>query len=61
MEIIIEKTSYWKSYSIIEEIRKLNDSEKYNFENNIKKIYQEYGKLSKLYQENKHKNFIPLN
>ena len=53
--------SYWRSYSIIEEIRKLNDSEECNFENNIKKIYKEYGKLSELYQENKHKNLIPLN
>ena len=53
--------SYWKSYSIIEEIKKLDDSEQFNFENNIKKIYQEYSKLSKLYQENKHKNLIPLN
>ena len=55
------KNSYWRSYSIIDEIRKSNDSEKYNFENNIKKIYQEYSKLSILYQENKHKNLIPLN
>jgi tRNA(Arg) A34 adenosine deaminase TadA len=53
--------SYWRSYSILEEIRKLNDSKEYNFENNIKKIYQEYGKLSELYQENKDKNLIPLN
>ena len=53
--------SYWRSYSIIDEIRKLNHSEEYNFENNIKKIYQEYGKLSELYQENKDKNLIPLN
>ena len=56
-----KKNSYWRSYSITDEIRKFNDSAKYNFENNIKKIYQEYGKLSKLYQENKHKNSIPLN
>ena len=53
--------SYWRSYSIIEEIRKLNDSEQYNFENKIKKIYQEYGNLSELYQENKDENLIPLN
>ena len=53
--------SYWRSYSIIDEIRKLKDSDKYNFNNNIKKIYQEYGKLSKLYQENKDENLIPLN
>ena len=53
--------SYWRSYSIIDEIRKFKDSEEYNFENNIKKIYQEYNKLSELYQKNKDKNFIPLN
>ena len=53
--------SYWRSYSIIEEIRKLNNSEQSNFENKIKKIYQEYSKLSELYQENKDKNLIPLN
>ena len=53
--------NYWRSYSIIDEIRKLKDSEEYNFENNIKIIYQEYGKLSELYQENKEKNLIPLN
>ena len=52
--------SYWRSYSIIEEIMKLNDSEQSNFENKIKKIYQEYGKLSELYQENKDENIIPL-
>ena len=53
--------SYWRSYSIIEEIRKLNDSEQSNFENKINKIYQEYGNLSELYQENKDENLIPLN
>ena len=53
--------SYWRSYSIIDEIRTLKDSEEYNFENNIKKIYQIYCKLSELYQENKDKNLIPLN
>ena len=53
--------SYWRSYSIMEEIRKLNDSEQSNFENKIKKIHQEYDKLSELYQENKYENFIPLN
>ena len=33
----------------------------FNFENKIKKIYQEYAKLSELYQENKDENLIPLN
>ena len=53
--------SYWSSYSIIEKIKKLNDSEQFNLKNNIKKIYQEYRKLSELYQQNKDKNLIPLN
>ena len=53
--------SYWRSYSIIEEIKKLSNSEQFNFENNIKKVYQEYSKLSELYQENKDENLIPLN
>ena len=52
--------NYWKSYSIINEIKKLNDSEKYQIDNNIKKIYQEYDQLSKLYQKNKNKNVIPF-
>ena len=53
--------SYWKSYSIINEISKLNDTEKYKIEGNIKKIYVEYKDLSKLYQKNKDKNSIPFN
>ena len=55
------ENSYWCSYSIIEEIKKLNDSTQFNIENNIKKIYHEYNKLSKFYQQNKEKNLIPLN
>ena len=55
------ENSYWCSYSIIEEIKKLNDSTQFNIENNIKKIYHEYNKLSKFYQKNKEKNLIPLN
>ena len=53
--------NYWRSYSITEEIKKFNDSDQFNFENKIKKIYQEYRKLSELYQENKDENLIPLN
>ena len=53
--------SYWKCYSIIDEINKLNDSEKYILTDNIKKIYQEYDKLSKLYQKKKDTNIIPFN
>ena len=53
--------SYWKSYSIIDEINKSNDINQYKIEDNIKKIYHEYDKLSQLYQKNKDKNMIPLN
>ena len=53
--------SYWKSYSIIDEINKLNNFEKNIIKDNINKIYQEYDELSKLYQKNKDKNIIPFN
>ena len=56
-----KSNSYWKSYSIIEEINKLNNSEKRKIDDNIKKIYKEYDKLSKLYKKNKYKNIIPFN
>ena len=52
---------YWKSYSIIDEISKLNDSEKYKVDDKINKIYQEYEELSRLYQKNRDKNIIPFN
>ena len=32
MGIIIKNNNYWKSYSIIDEISKLNDSEKYKLD-----------------------------
>ena len=53
--------NYWQSYSIIDEVNKLNVSEKYKISDKINKIYQEYGKLSKLYQKNKDNNKIPFN
>ena len=53
--------SYWRSYSIIDEISKFNDSEEYDFKNNIRKIHQEYNKLSEQYQSSKINNNIPLN
>ena len=55
------KNSYWRSYSIIAEINKLNKSEHINLHNSIEKIFNEYQKLSELYQKNKDKNIIPLN
>ena len=57
----ISKNDYWKSYSIIKEINKINikDREKMNIK--IHKINKEYENLSKLYQKNKKNNLIPLN
>ena len=55
-----KSNSYWKSYSIINEIKKTKDFKKHKIEGKINKIYKEYDKLSKLYQKNKEKNFIPL-
>ena len=57
----MNKNDYWKSYSIIKEINKLNikDREKMNIR--IQKINKEYENLSKLYQKNKKNNLIPLN
>jgi len=52
---------YWKSFSIVDEINKFGNTEEYNINDSINKIYQEYDKLSKLYQKNKDKNSIPLN
>ena len=56
-----KNNNYWKSYSIIDEISKLNDSEKYKVDDKINKIYQEYEELSRLYQKNRDKNIIPFN
>ena len=56
-----KNNNYWKSYSIIDEINKLNDSEKYKVDDKINKIYQEYEELSRLYQKNRDKNIIPFN
>jgi len=53
--------SYWKSYSIIDEINKLNYLEKNKLQGIINKIYYEYDLLSKLYQKNKDNNIIPFN
>ena len=55
---------YWKSYSIIEDIKKntnLKEDEKADLDVKIKKIYEEYEILSKLYQKSKNNNNIPLN
>jgi tRNA(Arg) A34 adenosine deaminase TadA len=54
------KNDYWHSYSILEEI---NNSINYKdiLTDKIKKIFNEYDKLSLIYQKSKNKNNIPLN
>ena len=51
--------NYWKSYSIIEEIKKNGLESKLN--EKIAKIEDKYEKMSQKYQENKINNKIPLN
>ena len=54
-----KNNEYWESFSIISEIKKLD---KYNeLSAKITKIKDEYQKLSKIYQESKINNNIPLN
>ena len=54
-----KKNQYWQSFSIISEIKKL-DQENELLEK-ITKIKEEYQKMSKIYQESKINNKIPLN
>ena len=54
-----KKNQYWQSYSIISEIKKLGQNEQLSAK--ITKIKDEYQKLSKIYQESKINNNIPLN
>jgi len=51
---------YWKSFSIIKEINKIKNIDKNKINLKINKIYNEYEKLSKLYQNYKKNNQILL-
>ena len=51
---------YWQSYSIIEEIRKLQHSEKEELFSKIEEIRYQYDLLSQNYQSSKKSNNIPL-
>ena len=55
-----KKNKYWKSFSIINEIKKLEKKE-IILEKKMNKINKEYSLLSNLYQKNKNFNKIPLN
>ena len=54
-----KNNQYWQSFSIISEIQKLGNDKK--LLPKIIKIKDEYQKLSKIYQESKINNKIPLN
>ena len=56
-----KENTYWKSYSIVEQINLIADIEKINLLKKIKKISKIYDNFSKLYQKNKLNNDIPLN
>ena len=52
--------SFWQSYSIIEEIKELKNSEKDKLLAKIKEINKLYGDISNNYQSTKNSNHIPL-
>jgi tRNA(Arg) A34 adenosine deaminase TadA len=56
-----KENSYWKSYSIIENINLMNDPERTQLNRKVKKINEIYCDLSDLYQKFKTNNNIPLN
>jgi len=53
--------SYWRSYSIVNEIFKLRNKNTEKLKLKIEKIYKEYDVLSYNYQKIKNQNQIPLN
>ena len=54
-----KNNKYWQSFSILDEIKKLNQDKQILIK--INKIREEYKEMSKIYQENKINNKIPLN
>ena len=56
-----KNNTYWKSFSIVENVNLLADPEKSNLLKKIKKISEIYDDFSILYQKYKSKNDIPLN
>ncbi|MDC0232930.1 hypothetical protein OAJ95_03260 [Pelagibacteraceae bacterium] len=55
-----KNNSYWQSYSIIENIKNLQNPEKDKLLLKIKEINKLYEDLSKNYQSSKNSNYIPL-
>ena len=56
-----KSNQYWKSYSIFEEISKLSNYKQISLNKKINIISKKYKNLSKIYQNNKINNKIPLN
>ncbi len=55
-----KNNSYWESYSIIEDIKELQNSENDKLLTKIKEINKLYGDLSRNYQSAKISSYIPL-
>tara|TARA_Y100000590_G_scaffold464321_1_gene633464 strand:- start:787 stop:1377 length:591 start_codon:yes stop_codon:yes gene_type:complete len=56
-----KKNKYWKSYSILKQIKSIQNTEQEKLNVNVRKIYKIYSNLSNLYQKSKSLNKIPLN
>ena len=52
---------YWKSFSILNEIKNASPSLKNELINKYKEISEKYENLSQIYQKSKKNNKIPLN
>ncbi len=55
-----KNNNFWQSYSIIEEIKELQNSENAKLLAKIKEIYKIFEEISKNYQSSKISNHIPL-
>jgi len=55
-----KNNSYWQSYSIVEDIKELQNSENDKLLTKIKEINKLYESLSKNYQSAKNSSYIPL-
>tara|TARA_Y100000590_G_scaffold436260_1_gene556626 strand:+ start:434 stop:1021 length:588 start_codon:yes stop_codon:yes gene_type:complete len=55
-----KNNNYWKSYSIIDLIKKSKNYQKFKFDININKINKIYKNFSKIYQKKKKNKNIPL-
>ena len=56
-----KENTYWKSYSIVQNVNLLTEPEKSDLIENMNKISEIYDNFSTLYQKRKSNNDIPLN